>query len=173
MLLHQSHVCNLLECLPFFYASCFILFHPVFLCNPDHKSGPTMSSTKMKMDAVHVWKGVQHGGQSCNIPHLCVGHAGAVGPPPSNIQHQQIGAETEPSGRPGHPQVLRLHQWETEIPQLFCLRSVLSHLAEEMETSVVGARTHFSGFAFSDKDSQSVSRIIHQSNVQFCYIHIL
>lgn len=96
---------------------------------------------------------------------MCPGHAGAVGPSPPNLQHQQIGAETESSGCPRHPQVLRLHQWETEIPQLLCLRSVFSRSAEKQESPVVAARTHFHGFALSDKDSQSVSGSIHQQHM--------
>lgn len=60
------------------------------------------------------------------------GHAGAVGPSPSNLQHQQIRAETESSGRPRHPQVLRLHQWETEIPQSFRVRSVFFSFAQQI-----------------------------------------
>lgn len=96
---------------------------------------------------------------------MCPGHAGAVGPSPPNLQHQQIGAETESSGCPRHPQVLRLHQWETEIPQLLCLRSVFSHSAEKPASPVVTTRTHFRGFVLSDKDSKSVSGSIHQQHV--------
>lgn len=127
----------------------------------------------MQCQCERVSMRVQHGGQSFSIAQLCAGHAGAVGPSTSNIQHQQIRAETESSGRPRHPQVLRLHQWETEIPQLFCLRSVFSHSAEEKETIVVATQTHFLGLCFSDKDSQSVSRMIHQLHTLFCHIHIL
>lgn len=61
---------------------------------------------------------------------LCAGHAGAVGPTPPNVQHQQVGAEAESPGRPGHPQVLRLHQREAEIHQFFRLGSVFTRSAK-------------------------------------------
>lgn len=111
---------------------------------------------------------------SCDVPLLCPGHAGTVGPSPPNLQHQQIRAEAESSGCPRHPQVLRLHQRETEIPELLCLRSVFSPLAEEQKScTVAAARTHFSGFVLSDKDSQSVSRSIDQQHTCKIQAHSL
>lgn len=162
-------------------ASSFTVIHPVFLCNAAHNRGTILEQNSLttKTCCILILLLLTHlqnnntlfhtcavtiiilecTAHSYDIPLLCPGHAGTVGPSPSNVQHQQIRAETESSGCPWHPQVLRLHQWETEIPQLFCLRSVYSHLAEEQKTT---AQTHFSGFALSDKDSQSVSRSVHQ-----------
>lgn len=39
---------------------------------------------------------------------VCIGHAGAVGPAPADVQHHQAGAEEESSGRPRCFKVLRL-----------------------------------------------------------------
>jgi len=63
----------------------------------------------------------------CLHAHTCVcfvGYARAVGPSPADLQHQQVGTEAEPTGGPGHPQVLRLDQRQAEVPQLLGRRSV-------------------------------------------------
>lgn len=45
------------------------------------------------------------------------GHPGAMGTASTDLQHHQAGAEEEPAGRPGRPEVLRL-QRDRQQPEI-------------------------------------------------------
>lgn len=78
-------------------------FATAFRCDRKTNPNPILVSTLQR--------------DSLNSVHLCSGYSGAVGTTPTDLQHHQAGAEEEPTGRAGCPEVLRL-QRNREQPEV-------------------------------------------------------